>query len=88
MTPPEQRRPLRGTVVLCVRFSTTGSVVSEKLISGPVRLRAMVLDSVKQWTFLPLWKNGRQVSGQGILRIHLAVVDGQLRSMIENEIHP
>ena len=56
---------VQGTVVLEVKVSEDGKVVSERAVSGPPMLIQEAIDSVRGWKFRPFEENGVRVSASG-----------------------
>jgi TonB family protein len=53
---------LQGTVKLQVVISTTGTIESVKVLSGPPLLAQAAVDAVKQWQYKPFSVDGRPVA--------------------------
>jgi hypothetical protein len=88
--PPGLNEPhvhIGGTVVACLCFARTGEVTQVKIISGPAMMQGSVLESVKDWIFLPVEQGGRRYGGCGPLRIHVVLRDGIVRDTIEEPEH-
>jgi hypothetical protein len=84
--PPGLREPhvsIEGVVVACLRFAATGKVTDIQIISGPAMAQQAVLDSVKNWIFRPIRRNGHRYGGFGILRIRYILHDGQMKTTVE-----
>lgn len=52
---------VQGTVVIDAVISKTGSVVSERAVSGPGLLVPAALNAVKEWKYQPTYLNGQPV---------------------------
>ncbi len=72
-----------GTIVACLCFSRKGTVSDIRILSGPAMLQQSLLDSVKDWTFLPVKRGERRYGGCGTLRIHVDMVNSNVISTIE-----
>lgn len=60
--PPEEKSTgFPGFVDILLTIDASGSVVTAEPLAGPEGLRAGALDAVKQWTFLPVIRNGHAV---------------------------
>ncbi|HTZ74194.1 MAG TPA: energy transducer TonB [Candidatus Aquilonibacter sp.] len=53
---------VQGTVVIDAVINKSGSVVSERAVSGPSLLVPAALDAVKQWKYQPTYLNGQPVN--------------------------
>jgi hypothetical protein len=74
-----------GTAVACLCFSRKGKVTDIFNLSGPGLMLQSVLDSVKDWTFLPVKQGGRLYGGCGTIRIQVDMVNSNVNSTVENE---
>jgi hypothetical protein len=72
-----------GTVVACLCFSRAGIVSNVHILSGPAMMQQPVLDSMKDWTFRPVKKDGRLFGGGGTLRIHVEMNDSHMSATME-----
>lgn len=64
---------LQGTVAFHVKIGTTGKIESMKVVSGPAMLQQAALDSLKEWTYHPLLKDGKSVTAEGPVSIEFSL---------------
>jgi TonB family protein len=58
--PPEAKAAgITGAVVMSATIGKDGTVQNLQVVSGPEKLRASALDSVRQWTYKPYLLNGQ-----------------------------
>ncbi|MGB8260334.1 MAG: hypothetical protein WCE75_08280 [Terracidiphilus sp.] len=74
---------VHGVVTACVCFARTGRVSDVGIVSGPPMMQQSVLDSLKDWTFLPVLQAGKRRAGCGPLRIRVDVTSGVASSRLE-----
>jgi len=67
---------IQGAVVIQIQVGTTGKVESMKVVSGPAMLQQAAMDSLKQWSFHPFEKDGRQVPAGGRVSIEFSLGKG------------
>jgi hypothetical protein len=60
-----------------------GKVTDMSILSSPAMMQQSVLESVKDWIFLPVKQGGRRYGGCGTLRIRVDMIDSQVTTTIE-----
>jgi hypothetical protein len=74
---------LDETMVVRLRFDSTGKVESLRFLSDPSMAGQMVLESLKNWTFTPVARNGKNCGGRGQLRIRYILHNGIATMTVE-----
>jgi hypothetical protein len=83
--PPGLREPhmnSHGIIVTCLCFSRKGRVTDIHILSGPAMMQQSTLESMKDWTFRPIMRAGRNYGGCGTLRIRVDMIDSQVTTII------
>ena len=66
---------LAGTVVIEVRFGTSGNIDCVRVESGHPIAIAATMEAIKKWTFKPLISNGVARAGCGVITIRYRLRD-------------
>lgn len=72
-----------GTVVVRLRFDSKGKVEDLRILTAPAMAGQLVLDSLKNWRFTPVVRNGKNSGGRGELRIHYVLHNGVATMTVE-----